>query len=288
MLYHELGFIGMKQYQVIKKQVKRILCQEASGRKDIPTSCAYEHIKAEAVGEIWAQDFTEVKLCGFSFKIALLIDTFSQYILGCCLAARATDLLVAEPVYQAIEANHGKPPKSFMLQDNGKQYVSEEHKELLSALKIVQRCIPACKPQYNGAVECGGKEFKNVFYNIWERRERQETDKEKTLLQRAQLTMAETVKEINWVIPRPALGGVTPADVQQGIKTVKKEIIKQYRKSELEREASPPLTRPYWGILKQTVKADIMKTKELLTKTAFFFKRPLRRIAQLNKEVWGN
>jgi len=33
---------------------------------------------------------------------------------------------------------------------------------------------------------------------------------------------------------------------------------------------------------------DVVENKELLTKMAFFFHRPLRRKAQLNREVWGN
>jgi len=278
----------MKAYDVIKKQVRRILVQEASGRKDIPGSAKYEHVRPEAVGQIWAEDFTHAFLCGVDFKIALLIDVYSQYIMGCSLSLRATEALVAEPVYQALEANGGKGPELFMLQDNGKQYVSEKHGNLLSSLSIVQRCIPACKPQYNGAVECGGKEFKNVFYNVWEFRERNGTDKEKSLLDRARLTMAETVQLINWEIPRPSLGGVTPGDVQIGMETERRASINQYRESELAGGEPPPLSRPYWDILKDSVKADVMNTKELLTKLAFFFKRPLRRIAQLNREVWGN
>lgn len=287
MLYHECGYIGMKAYDTIKKQVKRILTQETGRRKDIPASCAYEHIRPKGIGEIWAEDFTEIRLCGVSFKIALLIDVFNQYLLGCSLAARATESLVAEPVLQALKANGGQGPCLFMLQDNGKQYVSEKHGALLSAHNIVQRCIPACKPQYNGAVECGGKEFKNVFYTVWERRERT-ADKGKSLLERARLTMAETVQLLNWNIPRPALGGVTPGDVQLGRQAARKADIEQYRESELAKDKPPPLTRPYWDILKESVKADAMSTKELLTKMAFFFKRPLRRIAQLNREVWGN
>lgn len=288
MLYHERGYIGMKAYDTVKKQVGRILTQEAGRRKDIPKPCAYEHIRPQGIGEIWAEDFTEVTLCGRSFKVALLIDVFHQYLLGCSLAERATESLVAQPVLQALEANGGRGPSRFMLQDNGKQYVSEKHEMLLSSHDIVQRCIPACKPQYNGSVECGGKEFKNVFYTVWERRERNGTDKEKNLQERARLTMEETMDLLNWSIPRPALGGVTPGDVQMGRQEARKADLERYRKSEVAKGEPPPLTRPYWDILKDTVKADVMNTKELLTRMAFFFKRPLRRIAQLNREVWGN
>lgn len=288
MLYHELGFIGMRAYDTIKKQVGRLLTQELSGRKDIPKGGGYEHIRPKAIGEIWAEDFTEVQLCGVRLKVALLIDVFSQFILGCSLAHRATEALVAEPVIQAVETNGGSGPKLFMLQDNGKQYVSEKHGDLLSAHSIVQRCIPACTPQYNGAVECGGKEFKNIFYCVWERREREGTNKEKNLLERARLTMKETTRLLNWSMPRPSLGGVTPGDVQLGREAERKLAIEQYRQNEFMKENTEPLTRPYWEVLKQSISAEMMHTKELLTKLAFFFPRPLRRIARLNREVWGN
>lgn len=288
MLYHGFGYVGMRAYDTIKKQVKRLLSQELSRRKDIPKGSAYEHIQPKAIGEIWAEDFTEVQLCGLRLKVALLIDVFSQFILGCSLAHQATETLVAEPVNLAVETNGGKGPELFMLQDNGKQYVSERHGKLLSAHSIVQRCIPACTPQYNGAVECGGKEFKNVFYTVWERREREGTDKEKSLLERARRTMTETARLLNWSIPRPSLGGVTPGDVQLGREAERKVSIEKYRQSELIKDNPQPLTRPYWEVLKHGVNAKVMNTKELLTRVAFFFSRPLRRIAQLNQEVWGN
>lgn len=289
MLYHRLGFIGRKAYDIIKRQVRRIFRQEVSGRKDIPAGGGeYEHIRPERIGQIWAEDFTEIVLDGISLKYALLIDVFSQYILGWALAPRATESLVAIPVCQALAANDGKGPELFLLQDNGKQYVSDDHSRLLLSHEIVGRHIPGYTPQYNGSVECGGKEFKNVFYNVWERRERNGMDKEKTLLERAQLSAAESVHHLNKEIPRPALGGVTPADVQHGRKASLMEAIKRHRLEEIEKGEPPPLSRPYWEVLKDGVRADIMSTKELLIKLAFFGMRPLRRVAQLNREVWGN
>lgn len=173
MLYHEFGYIGQKAYDSLKKQVYRVLRQEVFCRKDLPASRGkYEHISPERIGQIWAEDFTEIVLDGTSFKLALLIDVFSQYILGWALARRATESLVAIPVRQALAANGGSPPELFLLQDNGRQYVSDDHCRLLEAHEIVGRHVPAYTPQYNGAVECGGKEFKNAFYNVWERRER--------------------------------------------------------------------------------------------------------------------
>ncbi|MBW2689872.1 MAG: transposase family protein [Deltaproteobacteria bacterium] len=289
MLYHGLGLIGQKAYGSIKKNIKRVLCQEVSQRKDLPAGgAAYEHIRPERIGQIWAEDFTEICLDGTSFKLALLIDVFSQYILGWALARRATASLVAIPVIQALAANGNKPPEKFLLEDNGTQYVSESHGSLLNAHQIVARHVPAYTPQYNGAVECGGKEFKNVFYNVWERQNRTAADKEKTLDDRTQLAAAQCVHLLNEVIPRPALEGVTPADVQHGRKTQRQAEINQYYQ---EQEAKGPpslLSRPFWDVLKGGVKADLMSSKELLTKLAFYGMRPLRQVAKLNRKVWGN
>ena len=188
-------------------------------------------------------------------------------------------------VQQALAANAGEPPEKFLLQDNGRQYISEKHNRLLDAHEIVGRHVPPYTPQYNGAVECGGKEFKNVFYNVWERRKTNGTDKEKTIDERAHLAAAESVHLLNDEIPRPALGGVTPADVQHGRKAQRQKEIKQYRQKQEARGTPPPLSRPFWDVIKGGVRAEVMSSKELLTKIAFFGMRPLRRVAQLNREV---
>jgi putative transposase len=289
MLYHQLGLIGQKSFDHLKKMVGRILRQEASSRKDRPAGHQpYEHIRPQNVGEVWAEDFTEVVVDRETFKVALLIDVYSQYILGWALARRATESLVAKPVHMALEANNDKPPELFLLEDNGKQYISEAHQRLLSSHEIVSRHVPPYTPQYNGAVECGGKEFKNIFYPQWESSSLKAADKEKNLLEQVTEVAATTVHLLNEAIPRPALGGVTPADVQQGEKERRRQEVETYRQTELKKPEPPPLSRPVWDVVKQAVRAETMGTKEVLTRLAFFGFRPLRRIAQLNREVWGN
>jgi len=222
------------------------------------------------------------------FKLALLIDVFSQYILGWAVARRATEALVAIPVKQALAQNGGRPSEKFLLRDNGAQYVSDSHSQLLEAHEIVSRHIPACTPQYNGSAECGGKELKNVFYNVWERRQTNGSDKEKTVDQRVQQAVAETVHLLNFQIPRPALGGVTPADVQLGLQIQRQREIAEYREQQAAKKMSTPLSRPFWDVIKDGVQAELMSTRELLTKLAFFEMRPLRRVAKRNRGVWGN
>lgn len=289
MLYYELGYVGMKYYDRVKRQVKRLLVQEMAQRKLLlPAPDFYEHVRPEKSGEIWAEDFTDVTVQGRTFKVAVLLDTYDTYYLGQKAATRATAALVASPVDQALEKTGGRCPEKFLLSDNGSQYISEAHGRLLTSAEIVQRRIPACVPQYNGCVEGGMRDLKSVFYNVWERRRREKNaDEEKELLQQVQAAVQETVTLMNESIPRPALGGVTPADVHEGKKEARREDIAAYRAKEKSRQNVPPWKRNYWDVLKAGLKTNLMSNGELLTKLDFFCRRPLRRIAQRNQECVG-
>jgi transposase InsO family protein len=287
MLYHQLGSIGEKGYDAIKKNARRLFLEEGTRRQLFPQKSFYEHVRPDKVGEIWAEDFTELVVEGTTFKLALLLDVFDHYYLGAAVARRATAALVGRPVDQALEATGGRGPERFLLSDNGSQYISDKHRRLLTSAEIVQRRIPACVPQYNGSVEGGMRQFKSVFYNVWERRKRDGTDEEKSLLERVRAVAAETVKLLNEAIPRPCLGGVTPADVHHGRKEVKQREIREYREKEEARRDIPPWQRNYWEVLKSGLGMEDMSSGELLTKLAFFYRKPLRRIAQRNRESVG-
>ncbi len=286
MLYHELGYIGMRAYDQIRWKVKRVLVQAVSERKLLPGREFYEHVRAEKPGEVWAEDFTEVAVEGRTFKVAVLLDTYDSYYLGWAVAQRATAELVRRPVDQALEKTEGKGPDKFLLSDNGSQYISEAHEQLLTSAEIVQRRIPACVPQYNGCVEGGMRELKSVFYNVWERRIRKRADEGKILLERVEASLGETIQLMNEEIPRPALRGVTPADVHRGCQETRRQQVEKYREESSRREV-PPWTRKYWDVLKSAVNAAQMTPGELLTKLAFFCTSPLRRIARRNREGSG-
>ncbi len=284
MLYHQLGFIGMRAYDEIKRNVKRLFSQEVSRRGLLPGHEFYEHFRAEKAGEIWAEDFTDVTVEGSTFKAAVLVDTHDTYYLGSAADSRATAALVARPVDQALEKTGGKGPEKFLLSDNGSQYISEAHARLLTSAEIVQRRIPACVPQYNGCVEGGMRDLKSVFYNVWEKRVRERADEGKSLLERVEAALSETVRLMNEEIPRPSLGGITPADVHTGNWEAKRQQIQAYREQESSRREVPPWSRGYWEVLKAAVAATQMTGSELLTKLAFFCANPLRRIARRNRE----
>lgn len=285
MLYHELGYIGMRAYDRVKGNVKRLLGQEVSQRKLLPAHEYYEHVRAQRPGQVWAEDFTEVTVEGSTFKAAVLLDTYDEYYMGSAVHCRATAALVGRPVEEALEKTGGKGPEKFLLSDNGSQYISDAHGRLLTSAEIVQRRIPCCVPQYNGCVEGGMRELKSVFYNVWEKRVRERADEGKSLPERVETALSETVRLMNEEIPRPALGGVTPADVHHGNGEARRQRIQAYRVRESSRAEIPPWTRSYWEVLKSAVNAEQMSRGELLTKLAFFCRRPLRIIARRNREL---
>ena len=131
MLYHQLGYVGMDLWDRIKKDVKRLLMQELARRHLFPGRKFYEHVRPQGLGEIWAEDFTELAVEGATFKVALLLDVFDEYYLGAAVARRATAALVGRPVEQALEASGGKGPDRFLLSDNGSPYISDDEKPIL-------------------------------------------------------------------------------------------------------------------------------------------------------------
>jgi len=287
MIYHRLGFISMAAYDQIKKSVRRLLVQYVVAQKLLPARTDYHHEKALAVHEIWAEDFTDLVVYGSIFKLALLIDVASDYYLGNAVSIRASATLVSKPVEQALEKNNGKGPEKFLLSDNGSPYVSDEHGRLLDKADIVQKRIPACLPQYNGSMECGGKEFKNVFYNVFAAREKDGADKEKSLLSRVERTVEQTAYIMNHMIPRPCLQGVSPADVIEARCHETMEANRDYVRAEQEKPDPPPWKKSYWQVVKEAMDLKERTKLELLTKFSFFCRRPLRTITRLGREGVG-
>lgn len=291
MIYHQLGYLPQHLYKILKKMVKRLVFQEVSNRKLLPERTSYEHERPANGGEIWAEDFMELRVCGKKVYAALVIDVAMTYYLGGRASFRPDEEMVQAPVLQALELTGGQGPKRFLLSDNGAQYTGTQHGDFLDMLSIIQKRIPACKPEFNGSVECGIKEFKNVFYNVW-------AEKEKTgyreleareLLKYVQLAVTETLWLMNEEIPRPGLKGVTPADVWKGKDVERIEINRKYLESEqAKKEVIEPWNKKDWGFVKKHFFKETISNLVLMTKFCFFLKRPLRKLAKLEWELLGN
>ena len=296
MIYHRLGYIPRHTYQNLKKTVGRIIFQEAYNKNLLPQSSVYEHERPQAINEIWAEDFTKVNVFGFTYPIALLTDVFSNKYLGYSTRERESSELVEAPVEMAVEENNNAGPEKFILSDNGTQYICDDHGELLAKHEIVQQHIPACKPQYNGSIECGIRDFKSIFYNIVAQNDLKKivgigltvTDKKKKLLEHVALSVKKSIEILNGEIPRPALGGVTPNDIYTGCAEEKKKLNNDYLMKEQIKEKVSRWSKSKYDLVKEVLHNKNLSKKELLIKHYFFQKRPLRRISKIPIEVWCN
>jgi transposase InsO family protein len=286
MIYHRLGLLSRHIYDTIKKIIRRLIFQEIVSRKLLPKAKKYEHERPQAVGEIWAEDFTQVSVSENTFYISLVIDSADSFYLGAEVCIRPSDFLVSSPIKQALEHNHGKPPKRFLLSDNGRQYVSKKHELLLKAKDIAHKLIPSCRPEYNGTMECGVKEFKNVFYNLWCEKYIG-ADKEKNIIKQVRKAVAETVVIMNTEIPRPHLKGVTPHDVHSGSHLDKIEKNWLYCEKEKEQKHELIPKERFWDVIKEAIGFSSINDMELMTKFLFFGKRPLRKLSKLVREGVG-
>ena len=289
MIYHRLGYLPQHVLRRLKHMVRRLIFQEVSGRKLLPARTSYEHEVSDKVGQIWAEDFTWLWICGHRFYISVVIDVYDSYYLGAVGSRRVNSKVIAMPVDQAVAANGGQGPGRFLLSDNGKAYTSGEHVQLLDKLSIVHKRIPSCKPEYNGSVECGIKEFKNVFYNEWASMEASGSAKGRDLDERVQLCVTRTIKKLNEQIPRPRLKGVTAADVHTGVSLHKIEKNRQYLEQQFEqKQVGPAWQKDNWQFLNDSLKLKEMSDIELMTKFCFFLKRPLRKLSKWHTKVLGN
>jgi transposase InsO family protein len=298
MIYHQLGYVAQHLYKSLKKIIRRLVFQEVSNRNLLPWGnerTSYDHERAEKPGEIWAEDFTVLRVFGIKFYAALLIDVALSHYLGATASLRADEEMVRAPVDQALKLTGGNGPRRFLLSDNGPQYVNTPHGDFLEKHEIIHKRIPSCQPEYNGSIECGIKEFKNVFYNVWATFELEVSEaaklNEKELLMYVQLAIKETLRRMNEEIPRPVLKGVTSADVLKGIAGERREINRKYLEMEQgKKEVIEPWNRKDWGMVKKHLfdSNRTISNLELMTKFCFFLKQPLRKLANLENELLGN
>jgi transposase InsO family protein len=278
LLYHRQGYIPQYVYALLRKTVRSIVFQEVSKRKLLPEKTSYNHERASQHGQIWAEDFTRIKVWGHLFYVALVIDIASNFYLGFAVSTVASRYFVESALQMAFVTNKEKGPERFLISDNGKQYIGEDHQSHLEFLSIVQKRIPPCRPQYNGTVECGIKEFKKVFYNVWAETLKKVPIKEKSVFDLVTTVVSETVHRLNEEIPRPCLGGVTPQDIVSGVACQKIQAREHYLEQEQQRKDIPAWTKTRWKLAHESLKSAELTSYELVIKFCFFLKRSLQKV----------
>jgi hypothetical protein len=60
--YHQIEYIGQRSYDFLKRQLKQIVLAEIKQRQLLKEPIGWVKDKANAYGEIWCADFTEVQV----------------------------------------------------------------------------------------------------------------------------------------------------------------------------------------------------------------------------------
>jgi len=208
--YHRIEYIGQRCYDFVKKQLVDVIFAEIKIRHLERQKIEWQKPVAQSFGDIWCADFTYIVLFGQVIYIAVVLDDHCHYYLGYAVSASADFELVDRAFKMALETCNGVLPRLCMLNDRGSQYKAELYQILLHSYGIQQVFIPPGTPWNNGEAEVGMKDIKALFYQrlAYTPRKRDQDN-----IEIANIIAKEIFKELNDIIPRPKLKGVTPADV---------------------------------------------------------------------------
>jgi len=208
--YHQIEYIGQRCYDFVKKQIVEVIVTEIKLRCREGQKVKWPKPVAQGFGEIWCADFTYVIVYGQVIYIAVVLDDYSHYYLGYSVSATADIDLVDRAFTMALETCDGVLPQLCMVNDRGSQYKAELYREHINSYEIKQIFIPPGTPWNNGEAEVGMKDIKALFYQCLAFTPRK---RGQDIVEIANSMAKEIFKELNDIIPRPKLKGVTPADV---------------------------------------------------------------------------
>ena len=210
LIYHRIEYIGQRAYDFVKKQLRLMIFAEIKRRNLLRPKVTWPKLTAQYYGEIWCADFTHVELYGQVIYIAIVLDCHSCYYLGYSVSATADVDLVKAAFLKAVASCQGALPERYLVNDRGNQYKAELYRQLLKGFEIEQKFIPNGTPWNNGEAEVGMKDIKALFYRELARTPRKPGE---SIVSQAQALVEKIFKELNEIIPRPKLEGVTPRDV---------------------------------------------------------------------------
>lgn len=208
--YHQIEYIGQRCYDFVKKQLLEVIVTEIKLRRLEGKKVKWQKPAAHSFGEIWCADFTYVVLYGQVIFIAVVLDDYSHYYLGYSVSAIADIELVDRAFTMALETCNGVLPQLCMVNDRGSQYKAELYREHIKSYEIKQVFIPPGTPWNNGEAEVGMKDIKALIYQCLAHAPRK---RGQDIVEMANIMAKEIFKELNNMIPRPKLQGVTPVDV---------------------------------------------------------------------------
>lgn len=108
-------------------------------------------------GQVWVVDFTYLWFAGMFVYLATVEDLFTRKIVGWALSTRHNAKLVTDALLDALDKY---PPPDIIHSDQGSEYCSQAHLNLLKAVGIKPSMSEKASPWQNGYKESFYSEFK--------------------------------------------------------------------------------------------------------------------------------
>ena len=111
----------------------------------------------DAQNQIWVCDFTYLPYFGRFLYVATILDLFTRQVLGWAISTKHDANLVIEALLKALAIH---PAPWIIHSDQGSEYRSQEHLDLLKEYKIQPSMSDKASPWQNGAQESFYSGFK--------------------------------------------------------------------------------------------------------------------------------
>lgn len=157
-----------------KKKAKRIMCKfglkpriRRAARPAKPDDKGQPEIGKENIAirlcpirtcVLWAGDFTYIRLGGWFWYLATVIDVFSREIVGWHIANHHTNALIVEAFKDAVKRTEKTP--IWFHSDQGSEYVSGGYETLLAGHGVIPSFSKKASPWQNGFQESFYSNFK--------------------------------------------------------------------------------------------------------------------------------
>lgn len=245
LIHDEKALVGSETYKAIQRELMSLCGKEINARRQPRTPPPpFEMPKPKTLNEVWSADLFSLQAWGSKWEVSVVQDIYNQERLAFepfQNAAKADDVKASLEVARC--QRDGQAPTVCTKTDRDARYkaVFTEAFEQVGGTHL--RIPPGC-PWYNGEIERGQRDNKDVLAGVLSRMRRPESGQELMAMQNACNRAAQL---LNTTISRPSLGNVTPAELAEGraedVQRRNQEFIEQSRQTRKDRE---PVAREPW------------------------------------------
>lgn len=106
----------------------------------------------DAPNKVWVSDFLEIRICGITFYLCVVLDLFARYVVAWKLSSRKSEGLAVNTFKLAYESRN-EPSDLLFHSDQGSEYTSHRFMNTLKMLGVKQSFSNPSTPYDNAVIE---------------------------------------------------------------------------------------------------------------------------------------